>query len=82
MTRSTSSYTKCAAPKCKGGIRSRGLCASHHANVNKMLKAGTADEEDLMRRNLLLPKTRAGIPMDLSAFLKGSKIIGRAHRDE
>ena len=44
------------------------------------VRAGKADEADLMRRGLLMPKGGGGSPSKHHhVFLKGNNALGRAH---
>jgi hypothetical protein len=74
--------TICVYPGCPHSRRTRGLCHQHYQTMRSYVRRGQADEADLVRRGLLLPEgtggTRAAVGHE--AFLKGSKVMGRAKR--
>lgn len=74
---------KCVYPKCENSRRTRGLCHGHYQTMRARVRAGKADEKDLEKRGLLLPKGTGGSPTNvvkdengLDAFVKGSKLRG------
>ena len=77
--------TKCVYPGCKNTARTRGLCHGHYQIMRDRVRKGLADEADLERRGLLLPKGTGGSPVNhvqdengVDAFVKGSTIRGNA----
>lgn len=70
---------ECVYPSCQNTRRTRGLCHQHYQTMRSYVRDEKADEADLMRRGLLLPKGTGGSQVeDHSAFLKGSKARGEA----
>lgn len=76
---------KCVYPDCKNTARTRGLCHGHYQTMRDRVRKGVADEKDLERRGLLLPKGTGGSPVNIirdsegrCAFTKGSTIVGNA----
>lgn len=76
---------RCVYPECENTARTRGLCHGHYQTMRDRVRKGTADEKDLERRGLLLPKGTGGSPVNTvrdsqgrCAFEKGSTITGRA----
>lgn len=69
----------CVYPECGNTARTRGLCHGHYQTMRDRVRKGTADEGDLERRGLLLPKGTGGSPINGSeAFTLGSKVRGNA----
>jgi hypothetical protein len=75
----------CVYPECKNSPRTRGLCHGHYQTMRDRVRKDLADEKDLERRGLLLPKGTGGSPINvvkdkegLDAFRKGSKVQGSA----
>lgn len=77
--------TACLAPECWEPGYSRGLCRAHSVMVNRMLREGVAEANDLISRGLMLeryagPSCMKGRKYGKSArsiFEKGSKVRGR-----
>lgn len=85
MKTKTVTPTSCVYPSCKNTARTRGLCHGHYQVMRDRVRKGVADESDLERRGLLLPKGTGGSPVNIvrdsegrDAFEKGSSITGRA----
>lgn len=75
----------CVYPECKNTSRTRGLCHGHYQTMRDRVRKGTADEKDLEKRGLLLPKGTGGSPINvvkddngLCAFTLGSDVRGSA----
>ena len=70
---------QCIYPDCQNTSRTRGLCAGHYAIMRDRVRKGQADEADLERRGLLMPKGTGGTPAPdhLDAFRIGSEVRGR-----
>lgn len=75
----------CVYPGCRNTARTRGLCHGHYQVMRDRVRKGIADEKDLERRGLLLPKGTGGSPVNVvhdsegrDAFAKGSTVTGRA----
>lgn len=73
----------CVYPECKNSRRTRGLCHGHYQTMRSRVRNGAADEIDLERRGLLLPKGTGGSPTNTvldedgrDAWGVGSKIRG------
>lgn len=64
----------CLYPGCDKPAAVRGLCKTHYSALRSMLKSGTADEQDLIKRGLLLP---ARVRSKNAAFRKGSTETGQ-----
>jgi len=73
----------CIYPGCPFSRRTRGQCHHHYQSMRSFIRDGLADEEDLIRRGLLLPEGTGGlgkIAVGHDAFKKGSTVLGRAFR--
>ena len=70
---------KCVYPGCPDSRRTRGLCHGHYQTMRSYVRLGRADEADLERRGLLLPKGTGGSKVEVGheAFLKGSNVRGQ-----
>lgn len=70
---------QCLMPGCDNPAEVRGLCHNHNNQARRMIKAGNADEADLVKRGLMLEKQHRGKSFNESAtiFKKGSKVRGR-----
>lgn len=69
----------CVYPECANTARTRGLCHGHYQTMRDRVRRGIADEADLEKRGLLLPKGTGGSPtIGHDAFAKGSTVRGRA----
>jgi len=75
----------CVYPECRNTARTRGLCHGHYQTMRDRVRKGKADEKDLERRGLLLPKGTGGSPVNTvrdgqgrCPFEKGSALLGRA----
>lgn len=68
----------CNFPECTNRVESRGLCQAHIAQVRNMLRTGDAEEEDLIKRGLLLERKTAGRSFNSARaiFTKGSEVQG------
>lgn len=74
----------CLAPECWEPGYARGLCRAHSVMVNRMLREGEADTNDLISRGLMLelyagPSCMKGRRQEnntRTVFLKGSKATG------
>ena len=68
----------CLFPECTRGTHARGargLCRSHYTQARNLIRSGTANEADLIKRGLLLKrKRRSGSSIEV--FRKGSKSVG------
>jgi hypothetical protein len=87
MTRATITPRPCLYPECANTARTRGLCHGHYQVMRDRVRKGVADEADLERRGLLLPKGTGGSPVNTvkdsegrDPFMLGSKIRGRASK--
>ena len=68
----------CVYPGCQNTRRTRGQCHQHYQTCRSYVRAGKAEEADLIRRGLLLPEGTGGAAVnDHSAFLLGSATRGR-----
>lgn len=61
----------CLVPQCGEVPRCRGLCDYHYRYMNRLCRQGQAEEEDLIKRGLLLPKGRPS-----SVFRLGDTTLG------
>jgi hypothetical protein len=75
---------RCVYPDCRNTARTRGLCHGHYQIMRDRVRKGVADESDLERRGLLLPKGTGGSPVNTvkdsegrDPFAKGSTVIGQ-----
>ncbi len=69
----------CVYPGCGNTRRTRGLCHGHYQTMRAYVRDGKADEADLARRGLLMPKGTGGSTVNgHNAFLLGSQALGRA----
>ncbi|MBT8453001.1 MAG: hypothetical protein KJO40_13615 [Deltaproteobacteria bacterium] len=74
----------CVYPGCQNTRRTRGLCHGHYQTMRDRVRKGLADEADLERRGLLLPKGTGGSPVitikdseGRCPFTLGSTIVGQ-----
>ncbi len=71
---------QCLVPGCRNSMRTRGLCHTHYQTCRAMCRKGTADEDDLVRRGLMLPEgVPGGSPVAKGShecFVQGSKVRG------
>lgn len=71
----------CIYPECKNSRRTRGLCHGHYQTMRAYVRDGKANEADLERRGLLMPKgTGGGTVNGHESFLSGSHALGRAYK--
>jgi hypothetical protein len=70
---------QCVYPACVNTVRTRGLCHGHYQGMRAKVRAGKANEADLMKRRLLMPKGQGGSKINgLGAFDYGSRVRGDA----
>lgn len=76
--------TPCVYPDCQNTARTRGLCHGHYQAMRSRVRNGAADEKDLEKRGLLLPKGTGGSPTNVvrdedgyDAFSEGSNVRGK-----
>ena len=70
---------QCVYPDCQNSSRTRGLCHGHYQTMRDRVRKGRAEEGDLIKRGLLMPKGTGGSPVSShSAFELGSSETGDA----
>lgn len=86
MTKTKTTTTRiCLFPGCRNTRRTRGQCHTHYQQTQAMLRAGDADDADLVRRGLRTPEgAKDGgsevAPGAREVLAKGSKVKGDGRR--